>query len=198
MEGRIADPKALGFGAFAIGAWMYSMIDAGWFAMSTYGSGTSQAVGAFAAVALLVAAIAAFLRDDGWHALFFAFWAAVFWGFSGVLDMAGGDPTYAGWHSLTIAVFNLLLLLSARRSGVDTPGVAVSGGVTVAFLCWAAAGILGVDALTMVGGYLGLATAVAGFWAASAGMPGGVAAAGGGAEAPTASSGRAPGAGGTM
>lgn len=29
MEGRVANPRALGFGAFAIGAWMYSMIDAG-------------------------------------------------------------------------------------------------------------------------------------------------------------------------
>lgn len=194
MEGRIADPKALGFGAFAIGAWMYSMIDAGWFAMSTYGTSTSQAVGAFAAVALLVAAIAAFLGDDGWHALFFAFWAAVFWGFSGVLDMGAGDPAYAGWHSLTIAVFSLLLLLSARRSGLDTPAVAVSGGVTVAFLCWAAAGILGIDALTMVGGYVGLVTAAAGFWAAAGGLPG--EADGGAAEAPPASPGRAPG--GTM
>lgn len=173
MEGRAANPRALGFGAFAIGAWMYSMIDAGWFEMSTYASGTSQSVAVFAMIALLVAAIAAFLRDEAWHALFFAFWAALFWGFSGVLDMGPGDSTYGGWHSLMIAVFSLLLWLSAGKSDVALPDTLVAAGVTVTFAAWGLAGLLGVDLLNVAGGYVGLLTALASFWATADAMPGG-------------------------
>lgn len=172
MEGRVANPRALGFGALAIGAWMYSMIDAGWFELSTYASGTSQSVAVFAMIALLVAALAAFLRDETWHALFFAFWAALFWGFSGVLETGPGDMAYGGWHSLMIAVFSLLLWLSAGRSDVAQPDRLVAGGVTVAFLCFGIGGLLGVDFLGMAGGYVGLLTALISFWATYDALPG--------------------------
>lgn len=140
--------------------------------MSTYASGTSQSVAVFAMIALLVAAIAAFLRDEAWHALFFAFWAALFWGFSGVLEMGASDPMYGGWHSLMIAVFSLLLWLSAGKSDVALPDTLVAAGVTLAFALFALAGLLGVDLLEVAGGYVGLLTALASFWATADAMPG--------------------------
>lgn len=167
MEGRIASGKALGFAAFAIGAWMYSSVTAGWYGMEMLGSSTWTSVLAFGTVALLVAALAAFLRDEGWHALFFAFWAAVFWG-AQAGSQTGGPGAYGAWYFFGIAVFTLLLWARTLKvPDIGTSVALVALGTGLAFVGWTlAAWGLG-TAFAVIGGYVGLLAALASFWAAA-------------------------------
>lgn len=198
MEVRIADPKALGYGAFAIGYWMYAVAYAGLYPMSVLGSGTAYSVAVFSTVALLVVALASFLRDDTWHAVFFMFWAALWWGLKSQTGMeaAAAPESYGGWHELTIALFSLFLWMGAARSDeVGQPGTLVALGVLVTFVCFALQGLGLGDLFGTVGGYAGLITALLAFWAAAdalgaLGVGGGGSAAGASGEA-----GGAPGGG---
>lgn len=170
MNDRIANPKSLGFGAFAIGAWMYSMVSAGWFAPSVLGSETAASMAVFVTFALLVAALACFLRGETWHAVFFMFWSAVWWGIQGgggfaVAELGTG---YLGWYFLMIFLFSLLLWLAAKKSAaVGTPAALVALGTAVAELAWGL-NYLGLgDFLLPIAGYVGLVTAILAFWAAA-------------------------------
>ena len=114
MGDRVADPKALGFAAFATMAWMYSMVGAGWVSASSAVAVLHQAA-TFSMLALLVAALAAFLRGEAWHAFFFMFWSALILGYRGVLATmaAMASPGAAnGWYSLIIAVVSFLCTLA--------------------------------------------------------------------------------------
>jgi succinate-acetate transporter protein len=166
VSDRLADPKALGFAAFGILAWMYSMLDAGWYGLQSAG-GTFVAVTAFAAIALFIAALVSFLRGETWHAVFFMFWTAVTWGLRATLATGGMQaPTaYGGWYFAAIALVSLFLFFGAFKASVGAPVVLLSLGVTLAFTSWALEGWLGGDFWLALGGYIGLATGLAGLWA---------------------------------
>ncbi|MDN5865329.1 MAG: hypothetical protein L0I62_08985, partial [Gammaproteobacteria bacterium] len=99
MNGRLADPKALGFGVFATGAWLFSMSLAG-FMPVVYGT-PLQGVAVFVGIGLLVAGVAAFLRGDGWLGFFFILWSATAWGV--------GASFTVGWFWFALAIMNLYL-----------------------------------------------------------------------------------------
>lgn len=170
MNDRIANPKSLGFGAFAIGAWMYSMVSAGWFAPSALGSETASSMTVFVTFALLVAALACFLRGETWHAVFFMFWSALWWGIQagGGFAVAEMGTGYLGWYFLMIFLFSLFLWLAAGKSAaVGTPAGLVALGTAVAELGWGLNHLGLGDFLAPLAGYVGLATAVLAFWAAA-------------------------------
>lgn len=179
MNGRVASGKALGFAAFAVGGWMYSVVTAGWYGMEALGSPVWSSVTLFATVALVLAALAAFLRGDGWHAAFFGFWAAVFWG-AQAGSQADAPGAFGAWYFLGIALFSLLLWLgSLKASGTSSRAGLVALGVGLAFVGWALhAWGLG-TVFAAIGGYVGMITAVVSFWVAAdeldafAGMGGG-------------------------
>jgi succinate-acetate transporter protein len=167
MGDRVADPKALGFAAFATMAWMYSMVGAGWVSASSAVAVLHQAA-TFSMLALLVAALAAFLRGEAWHAFFFMFWSALILGYRGVLATmaAMASPGAAnGWYSLIIAVVSFFLFLAAMRAAVGPPVVLLALAVTLAFLSQALGYWFGGGFWAVLGGYLGLVSGLAGFWA---------------------------------
>lgn len=101
MGERIANPKALGFAAFGIAAWMYGLLNAGWYSMDA-AAATVGRFTALAAIALFIAALASFLRNESWYAVFFMFWTAVIWGQraggeGGPAPMAPGMPSRSRW-----------------------------------------------------------------------------------------------------
>ena len=166
MGDRIANPKALGFAAFGIIAWMYSMLYAGWYAPDSTGTFLHQ-VASFAAIAMLIAALAAFLRNETWYAVFFMFWAAVIWGYRTGLGMGAVNlNAYGGWYGILIALVSLFLLLAAVRVAAGVPVVLLNLGNALAWISWALAGWLGTRFWAVLGGYIGLVTALAAFWAA--------------------------------
>lgn len=165
MSDHVANPKALGFGAFAILAWMYSMPSAGWYG----GAGTERTMTAFLAlsvIALFIAALASFLRNETWHAVFFMFWAAVVWGERAAMHAALAPAGYGGWYAIMIAVISLFLLLAALRVAAGLPVVLLNLGNTLFFVGFALWGWTGADFWIVIAGYIGLVTALAALWAA--------------------------------
>lgn len=172
MGDRVADPRALGFGVFAIITWMFSLVDAGWYPPEMAGS-MFQAVTSLAAIGLLIAALAAFVRGDQWHATFFMFWTALVWGFRAAMSAGMTAPNaYTGWYDILIVAVSVLLFMAARRAGLGTPEVLVSFLVCLLFLAFALSGWLGGQVWTVLGGYIGLATGAASLWATSAALGG--------------------------
>jgi succinate-acetate transporter protein len=162
---------------------MYSMVSVGWFPPAVLGSSAMDGIAAFVKIALLVTALASFLRGDSWHGCFFMFWCAIWWGFRS----APGDPLgYVGWYFLGIALVSLFLWMGATRSGLDLPVRLVSLSVSVAFALWALGHWFARDIFLLVGGYVGLVTALLTFWAALVEIPGAGAPAAQGSGAPAA------------
>ena len=166
MGDRIANLKALGFGAFAIGWLMYSLPSVGW---STPGAGDPTVVQwvTVVVVASSIVGLASFLRNETWHAVFFLFWAAILWGSHATLSMEMAAPTaYNGWFNIALAVISLLLLLSALRIAVGPAVVLLNLGSTLVFVVDALGAWFGGHFWMVLSGYLALITGLAALWAA--------------------------------
>lgn len=164
---QIANPKALGFAALAIPFWMYSMAWAGWFSTDVFGTGTALDAAILSTYALLVAALASFLRGETWHAVFFMFWTA--YGWAAKTQVGESSPeAFSGFFAATIAVFSLILTWRAFQDQAVTGAQPLFAlGASLAFLSWALA-MLGVAGIFgAIGGYIGLLTALVGFWVAT-------------------------------
>lgn len=160
---QIANPKALGFGTFALGVWPYMMIWAGWFSEGFNLVSIHDAT-VIATYALLVAALASFLRGESWHAVFFMFWSALFW----AMQIQGGDASveaFRAWFYLTVTVFSLLLAVGGFQSEEPPAlhsGIALGSSVValgIALSLWGLGNVFGI-----VAGYIGLITALLAFW----------------------------------
>lgn len=165
MGDRVADAKALGYSAFAIIVWMSSMVSAGWYTPDT---AVVNGVITFAALALLIVALASFLRGEAWHAVFFLLWWALIMGYKTSMEtgMMGMSP-YGAWYDITIALVSFLLFAAALRSSFGLPVVLLSIGVALAYLSSAIGGWAGGRFWMVLSGYIGLVTALAAFWAAA-------------------------------
>lgn len=160
---QIANPKALGYGVFAILAWTYGMIYAGWFPEAT-GTETALDTAILGTYALLVAAIASFLRGESWDAVFFMFWSGLAWGLK-IQTGDTGPEAFLGWSFLTIAVFHFLLAQGAfQRLERSVDRTLVAFGEGLAFLSFALAGWGISNVFWLVGGYVALLTALVAFW----------------------------------
>lgn len=167
MNGQIANSRALGFAAIAISGWTYSLVHAGWLMPSALGSGAAHDVAVFATFALLVAALASFLRGEMWHAVLFMFLSAFWW----AIQTAGGEvqaQAFQGWYYLSAAVFAGLLCLSAFQSDeIEADASLVALGIALVLLGLSLTN-LGLPAVfAMMAGYVGLATALLSFWVAA-------------------------------
>ncbi len=165
MEVRIANPKALGFIALGIVAWMESMLGAGWF--SNPPENIMRGFLTFGALALLIVALASFLRNETWHAVFFMFWAAVTHDLLSNVGTANGGPNaFGGWYQILLALALLFFFLAALRIAAGSPTVILALALTVVFACLGVASWTGVRVLAIIGSYVGLVAALAAFWAA--------------------------------
>jgi succinate-acetate transporter protein len=166
MGEGIANPKALGFSAFAIVAWMFSLLNVGWFTVSN-GDPTMTRFTTLALVALFIAAVASFLRRETWYAVFFMFWAAYIWGLHATLNAQSNTPPgYGAWLALLVAMISFFLLLSAMRAMTGLPVVLLNLGNTAVFVCFALGGWMGAAFWERLAGYIGLAAGLAALWAA--------------------------------
>jgi succinate-acetate transporter protein len=166
MGDRIANPKALGFSAFAIIAWMYSLANAG---LSTPAaeSATMAEVTTFALFALLIVAFASFLRNETWYAVFFMFWAAFVWGLHATMGMGTMSPSaFSGWYEIAVAIISLFFLLAALRIAAGPAVTLLNLGNVLVFLAFALGNWFGGHIWVVIAGYLGLVTALAALWAA--------------------------------
>ncbi|MGH8161735.1 MAG: hypothetical protein ACRESR_06260 [Gammaproteobacteria bacterium] len=151
---RVANSRALGFGVFAIAAWLYSMAGAGFMPM-VYGQ-SLHGVAMIAAIGLLIAGIASFLRREPWLGFFFILWSAVAW--------SGGVVAGLGWLWLALALINFYLWLGVRRRGLEPAIGAIAFLVAVDALGQGLFGVVGLHWAGVVGTWFGLAAALVAFY----------------------------------
>lgn len=184
MADRIADGKGLGWGAAGVLFIAYGLAYTPWFPASVLNSSFGHSATLFAAIALLLAAGASFLRGERLHAAFFGFLSALTWAAPTLMDAVWADPAayegvegslaFNGWVLLGYALFNLMVGIGGWRSEeVGTPGAAAMMSVGVLFTVNAAAHWGAPSVLFLGVALFGSAAAAASFWAAGRALVGG-------------------------
>ena len=169
---QIADPAPLGLAAFALTTFVLSFVNTGLFKVEPVVFGLALAYGGLAQFA---AGMWEFAKGNTFGATAFtsygAFWIS-FWWLTGHTDLStatGSDLTDSlGLYLLAWGIFTAYMTIAAAR---------VSGAVLVVFvLLTATFVVLAIgdfatsETISKVGGWLGLATAVAAWYASLAGV----------------------------
>lgn len=179
---RTANMSVLGYAAFALTLWLADMAPAGWFDPSgttpmplLYGPPDNTLLPAVAAVlggcVLALAGIGQTLRGHTLDAvLFIAFagywWVAVLSWHALTTNPFGATPGFLGWYYVLWAIVAFCIWLAACRS--DIARMLFTFGLWVSLLAFALANWAHLNALTVLGGYLGLVVAVVGIYIAAA------------------------------
>lgn len=162
MNEKYADPSPFAFGAFAFTWWMYCMIPAGWFPQSDLAVSVIFAF-TLAGVGILLCAIMEFLRGDTFRTVMFLIFGTAWWSyavqmkwFSAKLSNGVNGFFWLGW---AVLVFFLWLTVFSQKNALLQFFLL---GLWITFVLWAIAAWW-VPVLMLVGGYVGLITAILGF-----------------------------------
>lgn len=169
---RTANAAGLGYAAFALTLWMTSMIPAGWFDPSD-AILTHLLALVLGGCAMAAAGIAQGVRGNTLDATLFVGFAAFWWvGTLSTHPTLGGPLPFShgmlGWYYIVWALFAFCIWLAACRDGVARMLFAL--GLCLSLLSFALAEWVRLDALAVLGGYLGLVTAVVGIYISAAEM----------------------------
>ncbi|HEY9110242.1 MAG TPA: acetate uptake transporter [Rhodanobacteraceae bacterium] len=179
---RTANMSALGYAAFALTLWLANMGSAGWFdqpgAMPMpllFAQPGNILLPTLTAVlggcVLALAGIGQALRGYTLDAvLFLAFagywWVAALSQHAMATDSYGPTPGFLGWYYVVWAFLVFCIWVAACRNGVAR--MLFTLGLCISLLALALANWTHLAALTVLGGYLGLMTAVLGIYIAAA------------------------------
>jgi succinate-acetate transporter protein len=170
---RLADPGPLGLGAFAMTTFILSCVNAGWLPKSVEGVVLGLAL-FYGGIAQLLAGMWEFAKGNTFGAVAFtsygAFWLSFWYLVAHVtLDAPAADAAKGvGFFLLGWTIFTAYMLVCALRTNGVLIGV--FGCLTLTFLCLTIGELNGSSGLTHAGGYLGLATAVLGWYGSMAGV----------------------------
>jgi succinate-acetate transporter protein len=177
VPSTIANPAPLGLCGFALTTFVLSSINAGWFPAGA----TNIVVGLaifYGGLAQILAGMWEFKTGNTLGATAFtsygAFWlsfAAIFIPGTGILDALTKSGTLhpaLGIYLLAWGIFTFLAFLGSLRTTLAL--IVVLGLLTLTFLALAFGELMGVSALGVLGGYLGILTALAAWYAALAGL----------------------------
>lgn len=173
----VANPAPLGLCGFALTTFVLSSINAGWFPAG----GTNIVVGLalfYGGLAQLLAGMWEFKTGNTLGATAFtsygAFWlsfAAIFIPGTGILAAlatSGALHSALGLYLLAWGIFTFLMFLGSLRTTLAL--MTVLGLLTLTFLALAFGELLGASPLGVLGGYLGILTALAAWYTALAGL----------------------------
>lgn len=169
---HIADPAPLGLAAFALTTFILSFVNTGIFTAEPVVFGLALAYGG---VAQFAAGMWEFAKGNTFGATAFtsygAFWIS-FWYLTGHTDLTGlaeGDVANGiGLYLLAWGIFTAYMTVAATQ--VSGAVLAVFALLTATFLFLAFGEFATSETLTHVGGYLGLLTALAAWYASFAGV----------------------------
>jgi uncharacterized protein len=169
---HIADPAPLGLAAFALTTFVLSFANAGIIKAEPVVFGLALAYGG---VAQLLAGMWEFSKGNTFGATAFssfgAFWIS-FWYLTGHTDLAGLKATdidkSIGVYLLAWGIFTLYMTVAATQ--VNTAVLAVFVLLTPTFFVLAIGKLADSDGWTHLGGYLGILTALAAWYASFAGV----------------------------
>jgi len=171
---HIADPAPLGLAAFALTTFLLSTVNAGWLPATVEPAVFGLAL-AYGGIGQFVAGIWEFAKGNTFGATAFcsfgSFWIS-FWYLTGHTDFgtaSASDVDHAvGMYLLIWGIFTAYMTVAAAR--VSSAVLAVFVLLTITFLALAWGEFAGSDGIHKLGGYLGLLTALAAFYASFAGV----------------------------
>lgn len=171
---HIADPAPLGLAAFALTTFMLSTVNAGWLPATVEPAVFGLAL-AYGGIGQLAAGIWEFAKGNVFGATAFCsyagFWLS-FWYLTGHTDFGDASPTdidhAVGMYLLVWGIFTAYMTVAASR--VSSAVLAVFVLLTATFLVLAWGEFAGSDGIHKLGGYLGLLTALAAWYASFAGV----------------------------
>lgn len=167
-----ANASALGYSAFALTLWLNSMTSAGWFAQPWNNTLLQLLTAVLGGGVLAIAGILQWRRGNSLDTLLFLAFAAYWWisaqyqhtltGGNHVTTSAG----FLGWYYIAWAFLVFCAWIAACRDGVAR--MLFTAGLCLALFAAAISNWAHVEAAAVLGGYLGLVTAVVGFYIAAA------------------------------
>lgn len=168
---HIADPAALGLGAFALTTFVLSVVNAGW-VPATVEPVVFGLAFAYGGIAQFAAGIWEFAKGNTFGATAFCsyggFWVS-FWYLTGHTDLSGaGDDAGkgVGLYLLAWGIFTLYMTVAASRTNMAVLTVFVL--LTITYFLLAIGEFNGSSGLSKAGGYVGILTALAAWYASFA------------------------------
>lgn len=179
---RTANVSALGYAAFALTLWLASMGAAGWFDQPgttllplLFEQPGNALLPLLTAVlgggVLALAGIGQYVRGNVLDAVLFIAFAGYWW-IAAIEQHLVQISTFApasgflGWYYIVWAFLAFCIWLAACRDGVAR--MLFTLGLCVSLLAFALGAWIDLGALTVLGGYLGLVTAIVGIYVAAA------------------------------
>jgi uncharacterized protein len=174
----IADPAPLGLAAFALTTFLLSAVNAGWAKNST-GSDWLGYAFAYGGFVQLLAGMWEFRNQNVFGATAFSSYGAFWIGLGLWALLVAPHATSAaaankdlGWILLAFAIFNTYMLIASTQVNLAVFVVFLTLELTEIFLF--IGGLSNSANITKIGGYIGVVTAAAAWYASSAGVMNGV------------------------
>ncbi len=171
---HIADPAPLGLAAFALTTFVLSAVNAGWLPATAEPVVFGLAL-AYGGIVQVAAGIWEFAKGNTFGATAFcsygAFWVSFWWltGHTTFPEATPDDTAHAvGLYLLVWGIFTAYMSVAAARTNLATLAVFVLLTLTFLVLAWGE--FAGSDGIHELGGYLGLLTALAAWYASFAGV----------------------------
>jgi succinate-acetate transporter protein len=171
---HIADPAPLGLAAFALTTFFLSFVNAGWVPASVEPVVFGLAL-AYGGLAQFAAGMWEFSKGNTFGATAFssygAFWLSFWWLTAHLADYkipASDVGKGVGLYLIAWGIFTAYMTVAATR--VSGAVLAVFALLTVTFLLLGIGDMSGTDAISKLGGYVGILTALAAWYASFAGV----------------------------
>jgi succinate-acetate transporter protein len=173
MPTVIADPAPLGLAAFALTTFVLSAVNAGWVPKS----GETAVLGlaaAYGGAAQFAAGMWEFRRNNTFGATAFSSYGAFWMAFALLVTLylpkisPAALPSAIGTFLLAWTIFTLYMTFAARH--VSRPVFAVFVFLSATFFALTVGAYAGLPGATVIGGYLGIATAAAAWYASFRGV----------------------------
>jgi succinate-acetate transporter protein len=170
--GHAANPAPLGLCGFALTTFVLSTINAGWFTAASIGVVVGLAL-AYGGLAQLLAGMWEFKAGNTFGAVAFSSYGA-FWLSFAALFIPGIVPkgfasipaSGVGIYLLGWGIFTFIMFLGALRRSVALS--VVLGLLTLTYVILAIGAFAGSSGITVIGGYVGILTALAAWYTALA------------------------------
>jgi succinate-acetate transporter protein len=171
---HIADPAPLGLAAFALTTFFLSFVNAGWVPASVEPVVFGLAL-AYGGAAQFAAGMWEFAKGNTFGATAFtsygAFWLSFWWLTAHLADYkipAGDVGKGVGLYLVAWGIFTAYMTVAATR--VSGAVLAVFALLTITFLLLGIGDMSGTENLNKLGGYVGILTALAAWYASFAGV----------------------------